>query len=59
MKFVDQDNKISKNELKEMSENMFGELVKAVVDVEQGVMIVDADLHSDEEKKLLEEYNSK
>jgi hypothetical protein len=46
--------KISVEELKKMSENMFGELVKAVVDVEQGIMVVDAELHVDEETFLLE-----
>lgn len=58
MKCVDEDNKISKKELVEMSENMFGDLVKAVVDIEQGVMIVDAGLHADEEEELLEKHNS-
>ena len=32
----------------------FGNLVKAVVDVGQGVMVVDADMHADEEALLLE-----
>lgn len=41
-------------ELKEMSQKMFGNLVKAVVDVEQGIMVVDAGLHADEEALLLE-----
>lgn len=34
--------------------NMFDNLVKAVVDVEQEIMIVDAGLHADEETFLLE-----
>ena len=33
---------------------MFGGLVKAVVDINQRVMVVDADMHSDEEELLLE-----
>ena len=33
---------------------MFGDLVKAVVDIEKGVMVVDAELHADEERLLLE-----
>lgn len=41
-------------ELEEMAENMYGELVKAVVDVEKRVMVVDAGLHVDEEQLLLE-----
>lgn len=45
---------ISINELKEMSAKMFGNLVKAVVDIEKKIMAVDADLHADEEALLLE-----
>ena len=44
---------ISVPEIK-MSNEMFGELVKAVVDVENGIMAVDAELHADEENLLLE-----
>lgn len=46
---------ISIEELKKISEKMFGELVKAVVDIEKGIMVVDAPLHADEEFLLLEE----
>lgn len=45
---------ITLDELREMSSKMFGNLVKAVVDVEKGIMAVDADLHADEEALLLE-----
>ena len=45
---------ISVDELKEMSEKMFGKLVKAVVDVGMGHMVVDAPMHADEETLLLE-----
>ena len=48
-------NKISLEELKTMSEKMFGSIVKAVVDIEKGIMVVDADLHADEEELLLEQ----
>lgn len=54
MKIVDENSKISKKELKEMSEKMFGNLVKAVVDTELNIMAVDAELHSDEEALLIE-----
>lgn len=37
-----------------MAENMFGNLVKAVVDVRLNKIAVDAELHSDEESLLLE-----
>ena len=33
--------------LKEISQKMFGNLVKAVVDVEREIMAIDAELHSD------------
>lgn len=46
--------KITVAELKEMAERMFGNLVKAVVDVEKGIMAVDGELHADEQALLLE-----
>lgn len=52
MKLVDQ--KISLEELHQMSTKMFGSLVKAVVDVKKEIMVVDADMHADEEEVLLE-----
>lgn len=45
---------ISKGELREMSKRMFGDLVKAVVDVTKGSMAVNGELHADEEQILLE-----
>jgi hypothetical protein len=47
--------KISVTELEKMSKKMFGNLVKAVVDIEKKLMAVDADMHADEEQILLEE----
>lgn len=46
--------KITISELNEMSAKMFGNLIKAVVDIEKGIMAVDADLHADEESLLME-----
>ena len=46
---------IRKEELKEMASKMFGNLVKAVVDIEKEILIVDAELHSDQEAYLLEQ----
>lgn len=48
------ENKISIQELKDMSSKMFGNLVKAVVDVEKNILVIDSDLHSDEEAYLLQ-----
>ena len=45
---------IALSEVKEMAEKTFGSMVKAVVDIEKKIMVVDADLHSDLEALLLE-----
>lgn len=42
-------------ELKQMAADKFGNLVKAVVDVDRGLIAVDAELHSDLEALLLED----
>jgi len=54
MRIVDKNNKISRAELKKMAEKMFGDLVKAVIDIKKEVMAVDAELHADQEQFLLE-----
>ncbi|MDP2767929.1 MAG: DUF5674 family protein [Candidatus Methanoperedens sp.] len=46
--------KISLDELKKMSQKMFDNLVKAVVDTENKIMAVDGELHADEEALLLQ-----
>jgi hypothetical protein len=51
MKQVD---KISLSELRQMAEKMFGDLVKADVDVEKKVLVLDAELHADIEAFMLE-----
>ena len=53
MKIIDK--KISEKELQEMAKKSFGNLVKAVVDIEKEIMAVDAELHSDEEELLLKQ----
>ena len=45
--------KISRSQLKEMAAG-FGNLVKAVVDIEKGIMAIGGELHADEESLLLE-----
>lgn len=47
-------NSISRAELAAMAQEMFGELIKAVVDVEQELMAVGGELHSDEEAFLIQ-----
>jgi hypothetical protein len=49
---------ISLAELHKMSEKMFNRIVKAVIDIEQEIMVVDAGMHVDEEALLLEEHDA-
>lgn len=42
-------------ELKEIAARRFGDMVKAVVDIEQGIMAVGGELHADEEALLLDQ----
>lgn len=44
---------ISVKELKQMAENMFGELVKTDVDIEKRIVILDMPMHYDGEQELL------
>lgn len=52
MRFID--SKISRQELVSIAKERFGDMVKAVVDIELGVMVVGGELHADEEAMLLE-----
>ena len=45
---------ISTQQLREAGEELYGDMVKAVVDVAKGIMAVGAELHADEEAFLLE-----
>ena len=38
-----------------MAASMYGNLVKAVVDIERGILVVDSELHVDQEQFLLEQ----
>ncbi|OIO80932.1 MAG: hypothetical protein COW11_01510 [Candidatus Omnitrophica bacterium CG12_big_fil_rev_8_21_14_0_65_43_15] len=46
--------KLTLNELNALAANIFGNMVKAVVDVNREIIAVDAELHSDLEALLLE-----
>ncbi|MDD5174301.1 MAG: DUF5674 family protein [Candidatus Omnitrophica bacterium] len=46
---------ITIDKIKEMAAEMFGDMVKAVVDVDRGIIAVDAELHSDLEALLLDD----
>ena len=45
--------KVSLKEIKKVAGDKFGDLVKAVVDVDKKIMVIDGELHSDEEALLL------
>jgi len=45
---------ISTQQLREAGEELYGDMVKAVVDVEKEIIAVGAELHADEEAFLLE-----
>jgi hypothetical protein len=46
---------ISRAELASIADAQFGDMVKAVVDVEREIMVIGGDLHSDEEALLLDD----
>ena len=48
------DEPIASDELKRIAAETFGDLIKAVVDVRQGLVALDAELHSDLEALLIE-----
>jgi hypothetical protein len=58
MTMVILDSPVPLSDLEQMAARGFGDLVKAVVDVERGLMAVDAELHADEEAFLLSEGSS-
>ncbi len=51
MKIISQP--ITHSELNDMLPGYFGDMIKAVVDVKQGILGLDAELHADIEKELL------
>ena len=53
MKIINEKNKINRKELHKISEKMFENLVKAVVDVKKEIMAIDAPMHSDQEAELI------
>lgn len=43
------------DELRQLAKGRFGDMVKAVVDLKRSVMLLDADMHADQEAELLAE----
>jgi hypothetical protein len=50
--------RISKSELQKIADERFGDLVKAAVDVKQGIIALGAELHADAEAELIEKERS-
>ena len=50
---------IKKQELTEMAKKQFGDIIKAVVDIEKEIMAIGPELHSDGEILLEEKEGSK
>ncbi len=48
-------NKLSLDEITTLAEESFGDFVKAVVDIERGIISIGGELHSDEESMLLDD----
>jgi hypothetical protein len=53
MRIVDKENRVNRDELSKMAAEMFGDLVKGVVDITRNLLVVDAELHADEEALLI------
>lgn len=53
MRAVNDTQPITLSDLAELARARFGDMVKAVVDLRRGVMLLDADMHADQEAVLL------
>ncbi len=43
------------DDLRQMARARFGDMVKGVIDIRRGIMLLDADMHADQEAELLGE----
>lgn len=55
MRRATNDNPVSIDELRTLARNRFGDMVKGVVELERRILLLDADLHADQEAALLAE----
>lgn len=53
MRRVTESDTISMDEVRELAQARFGDMIKGVVDLERGILLLDADLHADQEASLL------
>jgi hypothetical protein len=56
---VTEQDTISIDELRALAVSRFGDMIKGVVDLERGILLLDADLHADQEASLLAEGSSR
>src|SRR3989344_9430294 len=49
---------ITREELGQIAKRRFGNIVKAVVDIQKEIMVIDAELHADQEALMLEQDSS-
>jgi len=55
MRRVVEPDTISIDDLRALAASRFGDMIKGVVDLERGILLLDADLHADQEASLLAE----
>ena len=53
MKRVTELHPISLDEIRTLAQGRFGDMIKGVVDLGRGILLLDADLHADQEASLL------
>jgi hypothetical protein len=53
MRRVTESQTISLEEIRTLAQGRFGDMIKGVVDLERGILLLDADLHADQEASLL------
>ncbi len=53
MRRVTPSNPVPFDELRQLAAQRFGDMVKAVVDLRREIMLIDADMHADQEAELL------
>jgi Protein of unknown function (DUF5674) len=53
MRRVTESDPIALDDLRILAQARFGDMIKGVVDLERGILLLDADLHADQEASLL------
>jgi hypothetical protein len=53
MRRVTESQPISLEEVRTLAAQRFGDMIKGVVDLKRGILLLDADLHADQEASLL------